>query len=143
VSTTGILLGLGGALGQAGGLVLSKYGMGDYDPFAATQIRVIAGTVSFAVIFVFIGWWPRTIAALRDRRAMGFTTLGAFFGPFLGVSLSLAAVKFTQAGVAASLMSLMPVLIIPPAILIKKERISPRAIAGAGFAVAGAALLFL
>jgi drug/metabolite transporter (DMT)-like permease len=36
-----------GAAGQATGYVLSKYGMGEYDAFAATQIRVIAGIVGF------------------------------------------------------------------------------------------------
>ncbi len=142
-SATGIALGLGGALGQAGGLVLSKVGMTDVDPFSATQIRVIAGAATFALIFTVIGWWPRTIAALRDRRAMSLTGLGAFFGPFLGVSLSLTAVLYTAAGVAATLMSLLPVLIIPPAILLNGERVSPRALGGALLAVGGSALLFL
>lgn len=39
----GILYAFGGAVGQALGLVLSKFGMKNYDPFAATQIRIIAG----------------------------------------------------------------------------------------------------
>ena len=54
VPWTGILLGLGGAAGQAVGLALSKYGMGSYDPFAATQIRVIVGALGFAVVFTVI-----------------------------------------------------------------------------------------
>ena len=32
----GLLLALGGAIGQAGGLVVSKKGMGIYDAFAST-----------------------------------------------------------------------------------------------------------
>ena len=139
----GILLGIGGAFGQAAGLVLSKQGMGDYHPFAATQIRVFAGIVGFAVLFLFIGWWPRVGRALRDGGAMARTSIGAFFGPFLGVSLSLTAVRFTEAGVAATIMAIVPVLIIPPAILIRKERVSPRAVIGAVVAVGGVALLFL
>jgi len=35
----GVLLGLCAALGQAVGLAFSKKGIGDFDPFAATQIR--------------------------------------------------------------------------------------------------------
>jgi drug/metabolite transporter (DMT)-like permease len=139
----GILLGLGGALGQAVGLVLSKYGMGEYHALAATQIRIVAGIAGFSVLFLFIGWWPRTIAALRDRGAMRGTTLGAFFGPFLGVSFSLLAVKYAETGVAATLMALAPVLIIPPAVLLYKERVSLRAVLGALVAVTGSALLFL
>ena len=142
-SRSGILLGIAGAAGQSLGLVLSKLGMGSYDPFAATQIRVIAGIVGFSVLFLFIGWWPRVFSALKNRGAMARISLGAVFGPFLGVSLSLVAVQHTEAGVAATLMGLTPIIIIPPAIWINKERISPRAIIGAFVAVGGAALLFL
>jgi len=140
---SGILLGLGGALGQAVGLVLSKHGMGDYHPFAATQIRVYAGIAGFAVLFCCIGWWPKVNAALRNRGAMARMSLGAVFGPFLGVSLSLAAVKYTQAGVAATIMSLVPVLILAPSALIKHEPITARAALGAAIAVGGVSLLFL
>lgn len=139
----GVLLGLGGAGGQALGLVLSKVGMGSYDAFAATQIRVLAGIVGFAAVFTVIGWWPRVRAALADRRAMVPTGIGAFFGPFLGVSLSLVAVKYAYAGVAATLMSLVPVLIIPASVLVFRERVSRTAIGGAVVAVAGSTLLFL
>ena len=139
----GILLGLGGACGQAVGLVLSKYGMEDYDPVAANLIRVYAGTLGFALIFTAIRGWPRVLAALKNRPAMLRVTLGAVFGPFLGVSLSLYAVQLTETGVASTIMSVVPVLIIPPAILVFKEKVSVRAFAGAVAAVGGVALLFL
>jgi len=139
----GVLLGLGGALGQATGLVLSKEGMGEYNAFAATQIRIIAGAVGFAVLFTAIGWWPRVISGLKNRGAMARLSLGAVFGPFMGVSLSLVAVQNTEAGVAATIMAIVPVLIIPPTILIHKERVSPRAVIGAVAAVSGVAILFL
>ncbi len=142
VTTWGVVLGVLGATGQSVGLVLSKYGMGDYDSFAATHIRIIAGIVGFAVVFLVIGWWPKVAAATRDRRAMGFTTLGAVFGPFLGVSLSLVAVKYTATGIAATIMALVPVLIIPAAVVIQKERVTVRGVAGAILAVGGVALLF-
>ncbi len=58
--------------------------MGDDDPFAATWIRVLAGLISFALIYCFIGWWPRVLAALRHRPGMAYTALGAFFGPLPG-----------------------------------------------------------
>jgi len=143
IPLTGVLLALGGAAGQALGLVLSKLGMGDYDPFAATQIRVIAGTVGFAILFLVLGWWPRALAALRHGKAMAYTALGAFSGPFLGVSLSMVAVKYTLTGVAATLMSLVPVLIILPSVWLFRERVSARAVIGAFVATGGSALLFL
>jgi drug/metabolite transporter (DMT)-like permease len=139
----GVLAAFGGAVGQAVGLVLSKYGMGDYDAFAATQIRIIAGTAGFCVVITVMGLWPRVRSALRDRKAMGSMSLGSFFGPFLGVSFSLLAVKYTATGVAATIMAIVPVLIIAPSVLLFKEKVTPREIAGAVVAVAGVAVLFL
>jgi drug/metabolite transporter (DMT)-like permease len=139
----GLVLGFLGALGQAGGLVLSKLGMGGYDAVAATQVRVIAAIAGYALFVAAVRAWPRVTAALRDRRALAFTAVGAFFGPFLGVSLSLFAVRHTVSGVAASIMALQPVLIIPLVVLLHRERVGIGGIAGALVAVAGVALLFL
>lgn len=141
-SLTGVALGVGGALGQAGGLVLSKLGMGGYDPFAATQVRVLAGTAGYLVLFTVLGRWPRVARALTDRRALGHTAVGAFSGPFLGVSLSLVAVQFTLTGVAASIMATTPILIIPVVVLLGRERVGAGGWLGAALAVAGVALLF-
>ncbi|HEX7184454.1 MAG TPA: DMT family transporter [Thermoanaerobaculia bacterium] len=139
----GIALGFGGALGQAVGLILSKIGMGRYDAFAATQVRVVAGIVGYSLLFVALGWWPRVREGMRDRRALGFALLGAFCGPFLAVSLSLIAIRETASGVAASIMALTPVLIIPLVILLRGERVGIGGLAGAVVAVCGVALLFL
>ena len=138
----GVLLAFGGALGQGLGLVLSKLGMGNYDPSSATMIRVIAGTVGFALLFIFTGHWPGVIKALSYSSAMVRISIGAFFGPFLGVSFSLLAIKYTTTGVASTIMSIVPVLIIPPAILFFKERVSLKELGGALLAVAGVILLF-
>lgn len=139
---TGIWLGLGGALGQAGGLILSKRGMAGYDPFAATQVRILAGLAGFAALYTAIGFWPRFRAALRDRVALGQAAFGALLGPFLGVSLSLVAVQHTATGVAASIMATTPVLVIPLSAWIDRERIRWPDLAGAVLAIAGVALLF-
>jgi drug/metabolite transporter (DMT)-like permease len=104
---------------------------------------VLAGLAGFAVLFLVLGLWPRVFAALRQGRALAYTGVGAFAGPFLGVSLSLIAVRNTHVGIAATLMSLMPVLILAPAVLLMRERVSWRAGLGAVGAVGGAAILFL
>jgi drug/metabolite transporter (DMT)-like permease len=53
------------------------------------------------------------------------------------------AVDRAEAGVAATLMAMTPVFILPFAVWIEKERISPRAAIGALTAVGGVALLTL
>jgi len=142
-SLTGVLLAFGGAVSQAIGLVLGKYGMGSYYFFAATQIRVIAGIIGLSLFISFIGGWPRVFRALTCKSAMLQTSCGAFFGLFLGVSFSLLAVQNTQAGVASAIMALVPVLIIPPSIIFKKDRVTYREVLGAIIAVWGSAILFL
>lgn len=142
-SMQGILLALGGALGQAAGLVLSKKGMGDYDAFSASQIRVLTGIAGFTIIFFFMKRWPKVWAALKNTSAMKGITLGAFFGPFLGVSFSLLAVKYTSTGVAATLMAISPVLIIAPAIVLFHEKVNWKEIFGAVVTIGGVALFFL
>ncbi len=139
----GILFALGGALGQALGLVLSKLGMGNYDPFAATQIRVIAGVAGFAVLVTFLSRWNSVLSATCNRTGMSLVTLGAFFGPFLGVSFSLISVKYTEAGIASTIMALVPVLIIPPAVFLYKQKVTLAELIGAIISVAGVALFFL
>ena len=139
----GGLLAFGGTIGQAAGLVLSKKGMQDMNAFSATQIRIMAGVVGFTVVITLFRRWKKVLEGIRDLRAMKFMVLGSFTGPFLGVSFSLLAVQHTDTGVAATLMALTPVMIIPPAILMKKEKIKPLEIIGAGVSVAGVALFFL
>jgi len=139
----GIILGIIAAAGQGFGLVLSKYGMRNYDPFSASHIRVITGFVSFAILFFILGKWHELPTSFRDRKAMKWLTVGSVFGPFLGVSFSLMAVQHTNAGIAQTIMSLTPVLIIPPAVFIKKEKVTAREIIGAVIAVAGVVMFFI
>ncbi|HTX71247.1 MAG TPA: DMT family transporter [Rectinemataceae bacterium] len=139
----GLLCAAGGALGQAVGLILSKVGVSNLDPFAGTQIRVTAGVLSFAVVLFVVRAWKGTWVALRDRKAVASLSLGAFFGPFLGVSLSLLAVQSTEAGVAAAIMSIIPVLIIAPSALIYRERVHMREVLGSLVAVSGVFILLL
>lgn len=83
------------------------------------------------------------IVAVNDRQGMKFALLTTFFGPFLGVSLSLMAVQYANAGIASTLMALTPVLIIVPYSIIKHQKISPKEILGTVITVTGAALFFL
>jgi drug/metabolite transporter (DMT)-like permease len=139
----GILFGLGGALGQAVGLVLSKYGMGDYNAFASTQIRIIAGMTGFAVIIIVLRKGHLIRNAFKSRPGMIGTGIGSVFGPFLGVSFSLLAVKYASTGVASTIMAIVPILIIPPAILFFRQKVSWLEVLGAFVSVIGVSLFFL
>lgn len=137
----GILCSLGGALGQAGGLVLSKHGMHGYHPIGATQIRMLTALGGYAVVVTALGAWPRVRESLKERRAIAYTTVGAFFGPSLGISLSLIAITHTQAGIAAALMATQQVWMVVATLIGGRERVGIAGIGGAVLAVAGVVLL--
>jgi drug/metabolite transporter (DMT)-like permease len=139
----GILFAFGGAVGQALGLVLSKFGLRDYDPFAATQIRVIAGIFGYTILVSILARWSYVTKATTNKDGMLLTSLGAFFGPFLGVSFSLISVKYTEAGIASTIMALVPVFIILPAVVLFRQKITIPELLGAVVSVAGVALFFL
>ncbi len=139
----GILLAFGGAVGQGLGLVFSKFGMKDYDPFLSTQIRVIAGIIGFSILFTVLGKWKLVISAFSHRKGMIGISIGAVFGPFLGVSLSLLAVQHTTTGIASTIMSIVPVLIIIPAIVFFKEKITTKEVIGAVIAFIGVVMFFI
>ena len=139
----GILLGIGGALGQSIGLVFSKFGLaGNFPPISANLIRVTAGVAALLFFFGASGRLRGTLCALRDGRATAFIGLGAVTGPVLGVVLSLVAITRAPMGVAATLMSLSPVILLPVSHLIFKEKVGGHAILGTLLALAGAAALF-
>jgi len=139
----GILLGIGGALGQSIGLVFSKFGLaGDFPPISANLIRVSAGVAALLLWFGATGRLQGTLGALRDGRATAFIGLGAVTGPVLGVVLSLIAIAKAPMGVAATLMSLSPVLLLPVSHFVFKEKVGGHAILGTLLALAGAAALF-
>lgn len=139
----GILLGIGGALGQSVGLLFSKYGLaGDFPPISANLIRVTAGVTALLLYFGATGRLRGTLGALRDGRATGFIGLGALTGPVLGVVLSLVAIARAPMGVAATLMSLSPVILLPVSHYVLKEKVGGHAILGTLLALVGAAALF-
>jgi drug/metabolite transporter (DMT)-like permease len=142
-SATGVVLGILAALGQAAGSVFGKLGMGDYDPFAATQIRVMGGLAGFGSLFFLLKWHGHVYRALRNSRALALISLGSFTGPFLGVALLFVAFQYISAGVAQTFASIVPVTILPFLIVLYKEKVTPRALLGACIAVAGVALLFV
>lgn len=140
----GVVAGLLGALGQAGGYVISKVALrGGLDPLSATVIRVTAAMIAIWLLAASTGNVGRTLSALRDRRASAFMVGGAFMGPFLGVTLSLTALQYIQAGVAASITAIYPIATLFLAAIVHRERITLRTLAGTLVAVAGVVVLFL
>ena len=139
----GILLAFGGAVGQAVGLILSKKGIGHYDPVAATQIRALFGLLSFGILITILQRWGKLKTDVSHTSALKSVTVGAIFGPFLGVALGLFAIQQTNTGIAATLMAMVPIFIIVPSAIMFKEKIKPQQVVGAIITIIGASLFFI
>lgn len=152
----GIFLALLGALCQGMGLVLAKMGMNlqwysspselvnDVGGVQATFMRM---TVGFLCVYVLDFLRRAPFRPLREafqdvegRRAM---YLGTLFGPVIGVTLSLVAVKHISAAIAQTIFSMVPLVVLAIAAVVQHERLRPSAVIGAIIAVAGVVLLVL
>ncbi len=154
----GIVLALVGSACQAGGLLLSKQGMGHgwaseeqfITPQTATLVRMFfAGLGMIPILWMHTYLRKKRVSAVAQIPQPGsrgggylFATAGAFVGPFLGVWMSLVASDRAPLGIAQTLCSLTPIFILPLAARIHKEHIGYRAVLGSLVAVGGAALLF-
>jgi drug/metabolite transporter (DMT)-like permease len=141
----GVLFGMLAALGQAVGLIFSKQGMsGDFSPFQANAIRMLAAVIFVWAWAVLDGKARATITGVRGRpRILGLLALGAFVGPVLGVSSSLFAIQHAEIGVASTLIALTPVILLPISYFVFKEKVGRQAIFGTVLAIVGVAILFL
>lgn len=140
----GVVSGILAAMGQSGGFVLSKLALRNgLDPLSATMIRVVAAVAAIWLLTPVQGGWVRPFVSLRDRVATGAMLGGAFFGPFLGVTLSLFALQHTEAGVAASIMASYPIPAILLAARFHREELTLRTLGGALITVSGVVVLFL
>ncbi len=152
----GLLLAVAAAALQAAGAMFGKLGIGHgvveearhLTPQAATYVRMVFGA---AGLLPFVLW--RRMRRRGQRRpgipsrelriGYALTAVGALLGPYLGVWMSLVAYDRTGIGLAQTLCSLSPVLILPLSAIVERRRPTARAALGALAAVAGSALLFL
>jgi drug/metabolite transporter (DMT)-like permease len=137
IKSIGIFYGILGALGQSGGLIFAKFAFqeGHITSFVATFIRILSSVIILLPVVV--------LTFTQNKSAFGATLLGTILGPFLGITFSLIAIENTKVGIAATLMSTMPIIMLPMVRYIFNEKLSWRAILGAVISVVGVALIFL
>lgn len=145
----GYILAIFGSVCQSLGAMFAKIGMSSgesaVDPLAATLVRMIFGLLCMTPI-VLISYRMvkrREPGSSKIRWTPGllFTLAGAVFGPFLGVWLSLIAIRSVELGIAQTLLSLSPVMILPFVGKLYNEKLTKAAVLGAVIAVAGAAVM--
>ncbi len=146
ISKIGIFYGAMGALGQAVGMIFTKeaFNLGEINGFVASLVRIVSAVIILLPIIILTGRYKNPVKIFtNDVKAFASTLTGTIFGPYLGVTFSLLAVEYAKVGIAATLMATVPIIMLPIAHYVFKEKLSWRAITGAVLAVAGVAILFL
>ncbi len=142
----GLLAGLLAAFGQGLGLVLAKLAYNDKEvhTLIATFIRITAAIIIMLPISVALKKYKNPFKLFyNDKKSLLLVFIGSIIGPYLGITLSFLAVIHTKVGIASTLMSTMPLIMLPLSKIIYKEKLSGKAIFGAFIAVLGVAILFL
>jgi drug/metabolite transporter (DMT)-like permease len=139
---TGILCGLGAVVCMAVSIVIAKQALeAGENSVQATLIRMLAGTAGAVVLGVVTGQkLGQFRPALRPEFA-GFFLLSVAVVTFGGFWLSLFAVQHAGVAIASTLGSLEPVLVLPFAAILLRERITAPIAAGTAAATLGAILL--
>lgn len=145
----GIIFGVLSALCQGAGLVMAKKGLQhtidgtEISVIQATFIRMTIATAVMYSITIVRGKLKEMTKPILENQNKGLPYLvsGTFFGPVLGVGLSMYAVSLTAASVAQTIFSLVPVMVLPLAFFIKKEKITTKAVLGALVAILGVIVL--
>lgn len=146
ISKIGILFGLMSALGQAAGLIFAKFAFneGPINGFSATFVRIFASIIILIPIGLLSRRFKNPVKVYAaDKKALGYTILGSIVGPYLGITFSLIAVANTEVGIASTLMSTVPVIMLPMVRFVYKEKLNWQAVLGSIMSVGGIAILFL
>jgi len=144
INMKGIIAGLIAAVGQAFGVVLAKFGLGNnFSALSGNVIRMSAAFLALWLVTVFQGQVISTIRQANYQRSdLLYILGGAIFGPLIGVSLSLFAIQKTNIGIASTIIALPPIFLLPVGYFIYKEKITWQAVVGTVLAIIGVGLLF-
>ncbi len=139
---SGLFFGLLFVATNALGIIAAKVGVSDVPALEATFIRqvfAIAGLTFWGLMVRdLIGW----VEPFKNPHLLKILVIAAIIGAFIGTWLSIVALKYTHAAVAATLNSTSPLFILPLVMIMLKERISLREVTGAVVAVGGIAVYF-
>ena len=146
LSRSGLIYAALGALGQGVGVIFVKlaFAEGAVNGFVASFLRILAAAIFLLPMLLLMKQYRNPLPQiLRDKRLLFLIVLSSFLGAFLGISLSLIAIKYTEVGIASTLMATSPVVMLPMVRVAYNERLSWKTIGGACIAVSGVAMLFL
>lgn len=140
----GVVLALLGATSLAVSfLLLRKVLLYGTDPLWAAFMRMcIGGAILWLVMLVRGKLFTALRNAWTSKRILWLLCIGCFVSTF-GNCLSSVAMKYTEAGIAATLIGLQPIMILFVIMIVERKTPSLRAVIGTVIAFLGTAMIFL
>jgi drug/metabolite transporter (DMT)-like permease len=141
----GVFFGFLAALTQAAGAVLSRWALTESSVSAlqSALIRLLAGTAVLLLWILIrrekIGVW---LKPAPKKQLWGILAVVILFGTYVAIWMQQLAFKFTNVGIAQTLLATSPLFILPVSAL-QKEKLSLRSVLGVLVSIAGVALIFL
>ena len=144
----GVAWGLGAAIAQASGVVLSRTVLisSSLSPLESSLIRLTGGLVITCLLLLLPLPLPKIKSAEKieslSLRIWGILAIATFFSTYLGIWLQQTSLKYAPAGIAQTLLATSPLFVIPM-VVIGGEKVSWRSLGGVLVAIVGISLLFL
>ncbi len=135
-----------GMLGQAAGLIFAKVALKETEihPFVASFARIFSAFILLLPIGYLTKRYKFGFAAYKHKpKVLIAPAIGAILGPYLGITLSLIAINYTQVGIASTLMATTPIIMLPISHYIFKEKLNWKSFVGAFITVIGISILFI
>ena len=121
-------------------LVVSRFGLGQFDPRAFVSLRLMLASAAHLVVYLFSG--SRRLP--RDPTLWFKSSILGIFGTALVLVAVVSSLQYLSSGVSALLFTLLPVVIVLLAgIFLPDERLTWRKLLGAVVAFLGAGILLM
>jgi drug/metabolite transporter (DMT)-like permease len=142
----GIIFGILSGLAQGFHITLSKKGLmmaPHLSAMHATWIRVFAAAVAYFIFTAIQGKFKSTVVDVirAKKQVIPKATYASIFGMMLSVILVMWCVTLCEVSVAQTILSLGPIILVPAAYLLYKERISLQSIFAAIVSIGGVFIL--
>lgn len=141
--TAGILFGLGGDLTQGVAIVMVKPFLHEVGLVEATWWRLIGGLAISMVMIWFLPGQRGTLRTLLDRSAWPIMIGASFVGTYLSLLFWMGGMKYADASIAAALNQTATLFTFLLAVLILKEPVTRRRLAGLALGAVGVLMVTL
>ena len=137
----GVLLGVLAAMGQGTGMVLAKVGMAEVAVLPASFLRLGAAAVGLVLLAVALRRTDRLRKLIGSPLMISRLVPATMLGTYLALFLMMLGIALAPVAVAATLLSVSPVFGLLIDVLVNKQPVTARGVAGTLLAVIGVAIL--